>query len=76
MGMRQLKMQEGCDTTCGRAVMLYSGEDEVDAEPDIVLDVEETDDWAMARATRRERMKSFIVGHDVIELNMLELEGE
>jgi hypothetical protein len=54
--------------------MLYSGDDEVGAEPDAVLDVELTD-WAMARGTRRNRRKRFMVGNDVIELNMLEVEG-
>lgn len=74
MGMRQLKTQEGCDVTCGRAVMLYSGEVEVGAEPDEVLEFEGTDDWAMARGKRRNKTNSFIVGDEVIELNMLELE--
>lgn len=67
-------MHEGCDVTCGRAVMLYSGDDEVGAEPDAVLDVELTD-WAIARGTRRKRRKRFMMGDDVIELNMLEVEG-
>jgi hypothetical protein len=44
MGMRQLKMQEGCDVTCGRAVMLSSGEEEVGAEPEEVFEVEDTGD--------------------------------
>jgi hypothetical protein len=74
MGMRQLKMHEGCDVTCGRAVMLYSGEEEVGAETDELLGVEDTDDWAVARATRRKRMKNFIVGDEEIELNMAQLE--
>jgi len=74
MGMRQLKMHEGCDVTCGRAVMLYDGAEEVEAEPDEVLGVEDTDDWAMARATRKKRMKNFIVGDEAIELNMLQFE--
>lgn len=75
MGIRQLKMHEGCDMTCGRAVMLYSGDEEVEAEPAVVLDVELTGDWAVDRATRRKRVKSSIVGEGVIELNTLELEG-
>jgi len=74
MGMRQLKMHEGCDVTCGRAVMLYSGDDEVGAEPDAVLGVELTD-WARARDTRSNRRKRFMMGDDVIELNILEAEG-
>ena len=61
MGIRQLKTQEGCDVTCGRAVMLYSGEEEVGAEPDAVPDVELTD-WAMARGARRKRTESFMLG--------------
>jgi hypothetical protein len=75
MGMRQLKTQEGCDVTCGRAVMLYSGEEEVGAEPEEVLEVEDTDDWAIARGTRRNRAESFIVGSDVTELDTLKFEG-
>jgi len=67
-------MHEGCDVTCGRAVMLYDGAEEVEAEPDEVLGVEDTDDWAMARATRKKRMKNFIVGDEAIELNMLQFE--
>lgn len=31
MGIRQLKMQEGADSTAGSAVMVYSGEVEVNA---------------------------------------------
>ena len=72
--MRQLKIQEGCDVTCGRAVMLYSGEEEVGAELDVVPNVELTD-WAIARGTRSMRTKGFIVRDNVIELNALKPGG-
>jgi hypothetical protein len=71
MGIRQLKMHDGCDVTWGRAVMVYSGDKEdIAAALGVALDVELTN-WAMARATRRERMKRFIVGEEVMELNIL-----
>lgn len=68
MGIRQLKMQVGCDCTAGRAVMVYSGEDEVDAVlmaevvvvviPLIVMTVTlDVEDRAMARAIWRERTR-------------------
>lgn len=74
--MRQLKTQEGCDVTCGRAVMLYSGEEEVGAELGELLDIDDTDDWAMVRGTRRSGMKTFMVRNTVVELDTLEFELE
>src|SRR5271169_546323 len=65
MGIRQLKMQEGCPVTAGKAVMLYSAAEAfavaVLAEIDVSLDV---DDWAMPRAIRQEKMRSFMVVDD------------
>jgi hypothetical protein len=70
MGMRQLKTQEGCPVTAGRAVMLYSAAETfavavlaiIDTllieDVDVSLDV---DDWLIARETREERMRSFMV---------------
>lgn len=70
MGMRQLKTQEGCPVTAGRAVMLYSAVEAFAVamlaitdmllieDMDMSLDV---DDWLIASATREERMRSFMV---------------
>lgn len=66
MGMRQLKTQEGCPVTAGRAVMLYSAAEAfvvavldtlLIEDMDAPLDV---DDWLIASATREERMRSFM----------------
>ena len=75
IGIKQLKMQGGCDIIAGRAVMVYSGEVEVDAivlmdvsliETDIDLDV---DDWAITRDMRdRTRLKSFMVVDNMFAL--------
>lgn len=64
IGMRQLKTQEGCPVTAGRAVMLYSAAETFAVavlaieDVDVSLDV---DDWLIARETREERMRSFMV---------------
>jgi hypothetical protein len=70
IGIRQLKMQEGCPVTAGRAVMVYSAVEAFGAamfvdigvllieDMDISLDV---DDWPIARAIRERKMRSFMV---------------
>lgn len=73
MGIRQLKTQEGCDMTAGRAVMEYSGEEEL-AEALMAMVVViaiplavpvDVDDWAMARATWRENTRSLMIDESV-----------
>jgi hypothetical protein len=70
IGIRQLKMQEGCPVTAGRVVIEYSAEDAFGAamfvdidmllieDMDISLDV---DDWPIARATKGRKMRSIMV---------------
>jgi hypothetical protein len=59
MGIRQLNIQEGAEMTCGRAVMVYSGEVDVEAALPAGLDVEP---WAIARGTMARIGRNFMVG--------------
>jgi hypothetical protein len=72
MGIRQLKMQEGCDVTAGRTVMVYSGEIEVDTavlmgmsliEIDMELGV---DDLAWARGMKSKRRLRSMTDGDIM----------
>jgi hypothetical protein len=73
MGIRQLKMQDGADSTAGRAVMVYSGEVDVDSaaladvdmdvsliEPDMSVELE-LEVVATARAAKLRRLWSFMM---------------
>jgi hypothetical protein len=81
MGIRQLNMQDGADTTAGRAVMVYSGEVDVDAaalaDMDIVLiepamSIElEVEVAATARPAKVRRLRSFMMRAAVILENSI-----
>ena len=76
IGMRQLKMQDGCDDTAGNAVIVYSGEVEVDAaalmDISIVLEVE---DWAADSVTKRNSARKYTIRGMIVE-NRSEKAGE
>jgi hypothetical protein len=79
MGMRQLKMQLGAETTAGSAVIEYGGEvsteldgaaeaaddmDMVDIDP--VITIDEVDDAARAKELKERRARSFMAGEESI----------
>jgi hypothetical protein len=77
MGIKQLKMQDGCPVTAGRAVIVYSAAEtlavavlaEMAVDVDMLLPlllplpIEDVDDWPMTRAIREEKMRrNFMAG--------------
>ena len=68
MGIRQLKMHDGCPVTAGRAVMVYSAAEALKVD-DVAMDmtllvIEDVDDWPMARAIRDEKMRRNFIAMD------------
>jgi hypothetical protein len=70
IGIRQLKIQEGCPVTAGRAVIVYSAAEALAAA--MLADVDmldmlaslDVEDWPIARARKDKKIRSFIVEGD------------
>lgn len=78
MGIKQLKIQDGADLTAGRAVIVYSGEIDVEAASIVDMDMEliapdmslalEVEAAATARRAKVRRLRTFMMGIGLVPM--------